>query len=319
MKSVKGVGRGRGASRVLFVGLLLLSTLAACGGSNPTAGSSSGEPAAGGKLRVIATFSILGDLVRHVGGDLGALTTFVPPGADAHTFEPSPADSVALAEAAVVVENGVGFEPWLPDLLTASGSRAARIEVSRGIGLLQAGEAGELDPHVWQDAGNTMRMVENIRDGLVQADPANAAAYRTNAETYLRELKELDAFVVERVAALPPERRKLVTTHDTFGYFARRYGFEIVGTAVGVSTEAADPSAATIAALVEQIKAAGVPAIFTESMTSGSLMERVAREAGVVVAPTLYTDSLGAAGSPGDSYVSMMRYNVETIVTALAQ
>jgi len=300
-------------------------------------------------LKVIATFSVLGDLVGNVAGDLVELKTLVPPGADAHTFEPSPADSVALAEAQVVFENGLEFESWLADLVTASGSQAERVSVSEGIDLIEATEGdheeegdhdehaeetatagedehgdedehGEFDPHVWHDVNNAIHMVERIRDGLAAADPANADTYRANADTYLQQLKDLDAFVVDRVDTLPAERRKLVTTHDTFGYFARRYGFEIVGTTLGsVSTEVADPSAADIVALVEQIKAVGVPTIFSESIEGGSVTERIAREAGDELAPTLYTDALGEPGSDGETYERMMRYNVETMVMALSK
>lgn len=339
--------------------MLLLATAAmtACGGTNPVAisaptgastatvaqptGSETGVATTStapttmaDRLSVIATFSVLGDLVHNVAGDLVDLKTLVPAGGDAHTFEPSPADSVALAEADLVFENGLEFEAWLPDLFTASASKAQQIVVTEGIKAIDAAEGehaeeaehseeevhghGEHDPHVWHDVGNAIQMVENIRDGLVAADPANAAVYQSNAETYLHQLKQLDAFVVERVNTLPAERRKLVTTHDTFGYFARRYSFEIVGTALGsVSTEVADPAAATIAALIEQIKATGVPAIFTENIASGSLTERIAHEAGVKLAPVLYTDALGEPGREGDTYEKMMRYNVETIVTAL--
>jgi ABC-type Zn uptake system ZnuABC Zn-binding protein ZnuA len=162
-----------------------------------------------------------------------------------------------------------------------------------------------------------MAIVEVIRDALVAADPDNAALYTANAEAYLAELTELDAFIEAQVAELPVERRKLVTTHDTFGYFAARYGFEIVGTALGASTEAADPSAGAIAELVEAIRAAGVPAIFAENVSNMRLMETIAREAGVTLAPDLYTDALGAPGSPGATYLEMMRYNVTTIVQAL--
>jgi ABC-type Zn uptake system ZnuABC Zn-binding protein ZnuA len=161
-------------------------------------------------------------------------------------------------------------------------------------------------------------VVEAIRDGLVKADPAHAQIYQANAETYLAQLKELDAWVRQEVETLPAERRKLVTAHDTFGYFAKAYDFEIVGSGLAsFTTEATDPSAGEIAELVEQIKAVGVPAIFAENVTNPTLMERIASEAGVVVAPPLYTDALGEPGSEGNTYLKMMRYNVLTMVAAL--
>lgn len=342
-------------SRITFRAVLMLMpaviALAACGGANSstlpaatahqtqatvaeTDVAAAVSTAATSRLKVVATFSVLGDLVHNVAADLVELKTLVPAGGDAHTFEPSPADSVTLAEADLVFENGLDFESWLPDLFTAAHSRARRVVVSEGIDPLTATEEehhaqegdedgdhhGGFDPHVWHDVDNAIHMVEHIRDRLVAADLANADAYRANAERYLQQLKQLDAFVVDRVNNLPPERRKLVTTHDTFGYFARRYGFELVGTALGsVSTEVADPAAADIAALVEQIKATGVPAIFTENIESGSLTERIAHEAGVALAPVLYTDALDDPGSNGESYEKMIRYNVETIVMALSK
>jgi ABC-type Zn uptake system ZnuABC Zn-binding protein ZnuA len=165
-----------------------------------------------------------------------------------------------------------------------------------------------------------MVMVEAIRNALVGADPTNAAVYALNADAYLAELRALDASIVEAVAQVPETRRQLVTTHDTFGYFARRYGFTVLGTALGsLSTEAADPAAGQIAELVEAIRATGVPAIFAENIANPALMETIAAEAGVALAPTLYTDALGEPGSPGETYLGMMRFNVDTIVTALGQ
>jgi ABC-type Zn uptake system ZnuABC Zn-binding protein ZnuA len=278
-------------------------------------------------IAVVATFSILGDLVQNVGGDAVDLTTIVQPGADAHTFEPVPQDADALAEADVIFANGLEFEPWLEDLYEAAGSGAAVVVVTDGIAPLPAGglaeedeaEHGEFDPHVWHDVANAVVIVESVRDALVAADPAHAAVYEANAQAYLARLQELDAWVVAEVAKLPEDRRKLVTSHDTFAYFAARYGFEVVGTALGApSTEGGDPSAEEIAALVDTIEAAGVPAIFAENVSNPALMEAIAAEAGVALAPTLYTDALGEPGSDGDTYERMIRANVTTIVTALA-
>jgi ABC-type Zn uptake system ZnuABC Zn-binding protein ZnuA len=181
-----------------------------------------------------------------------------------------------------------------------------------------AHEHGEFDPHVWQDPNNAVVMVEAIRDALVEADPENADTYRQNAEAYLGELEELDAEVTEQVEAIPEENRVLFTTHDTFGYFAQRYGFEVDTALASVSTEASDPSAGEIAELVEEIRASGVPAVFAENVSNPDLMQRIADEAGVELAPPLYTDALGEEGSEGDTYVKMVRYNASTISEALA-
>lgn len=293
--------------------------LTACGNSAATA-------PANGRLQVIATYSILGDIVQNVGGDTIGLRTLVGPNGDPHTFQPSPADSAALADSALIFENGLGFEPWLDELYTASGSSAPRMVVTAGLTLqkmigAEPAEAGDgFDPHVWHSVANVITLTKSIRDALVRADPTHAAIYNAQADTYLAQLQELDTWILEQVQTLPKDKRKLVTSHDTFGYFAERYGFEIVGTALAsASTESAGPSAAEIAALVEEIKIAGVPALFAENTSNPKLMAQIASEAGVALAPSLYTDALGEPGSAGDTYLKMMRYNVTTLVTALNQ
>jgi ABC-type Zn uptake system ZnuABC Zn-binding protein ZnuA len=305
----------------------VLPMAAACQPAAPT-------PAPKAILRVVATYSILGDLTQNVGGEHIELRTLVGPGQDTHTFEPSPADGAALAEADLVLENGLEFETWLDELYASSGSQAARVVVTEGITARameeehadeeeHAGEEehehGEFDPHVWHSAANAIQMVTNIREALAEADPPNEEAYRAKAEAYLAQLQELDTWVFQQVKALPEARRKLVTTHDTFGYFAERYGFEVLGSALGATTEAANPAAGEVANLVEEIRATGVPAIFAENIANPELMQQIADEAGVTLAPTLYTDALGEPGSQGDTYLKMMRYNVTTIVTALGR
>ena len=282
---------------------------------------------------VVATFSVLGDLTQAVGGDTIQLTTLIGPGVDAHTYDPSPADLAMLEQADVIVENGLGFEPWLDNFLDSTNFQGERIIASDGISPRHADaddhaeedaheadhDHGGDDPHVWHSVSNAITMVENIRDGLQGADPGRAAAYDASAAAKIADLQELDAWVREQVATLPEERRKLVTSHDTFGYFADAYGFQIVGTALGsLSTEAGDPSARQIAQLIAQIQEAGVPAIFAENVANPDLMESIAAEASVTVAPPLYSDALGAPGTPGDSYDGMMRSNVDTIVQALS-
>ncbi|MCS6910014.1 MAG: metal ABC transporter substrate-binding protein [Anaerolineales bacterium] len=313
--------------RILPTLVVILSlALAACA---PTA-----TPIAGGKLKVVATYSILGDLVQNVGGDKIGLRVLVGPDSDPHNYEPTPADSVALAEANVVFENGLEFETWLDDLFKASGSQATRVAVSDGIEPIKleaehghgdehgheeehGHEHGEYDPHIWQSVANAKQMVRNIQAALIAADPANRATYDSNAQAYLSELEALEAFIKEQVNTLPPERRKLVTSHDTFGYFARDYGFEIVATALHATAEGAEPSAQEFAQLVEEIKAAGVPAIFAENTINPGLMERLAAEAGVKLGPTLFTDALSKPGAGGETFIKMMRHNIEAIVGAL--
>jgi zinc/manganese transport system substrate-binding protein len=313
----------------LFISLALLLGLTGCGTNRDAASSTD-------KRKVVATFSVIGDLVHNVAGDQVDLVTLVGPDGDVHTFEPAPKDGVSLAKADVIFENGVELEPWIDGLYKSSQSKARRVAVSKGLKLFEADEdehkheekgpkkdAGghkheELDPHVWHDIHNAMHMVEVVRDQLAEADPANAEKYKANAASYLQQLKDLDGWVVQSVATLPESERKLVTSHDTFGYFARRYGFKILGSGLeSVSTEASDPSAADFAKLCEAIKAAKVPTIFAENVHNPKLMQRLAKEAGVRLGPPLFTDALGKEGSDGDSYVKMMRYNVTTIVTQL--
>ena len=293
-------------------------------------------PATGEPLQVVASFSLLGDLVKNVGGDAVAVTTLVGPGVDAHTFDPAPADLVTLESADVVFEIGLGFEPWLDGFFESTEPQGVRVVVTEGIEPRRADEEhegdedegeehegeehehGEFDPHVWHDVANAMVIVGNIRDALMAADPANAATYEANAETTLADLEALDAWVREQVNTVPEDRRKLVTSHDTFGYFADAYGFTVLGTALGsLSTEAGDPSAREIATLVTEIEDAGVPAIFAENVSNPDLMASIAQEAGVVLAPPLYSDALGAPGTAGETYEGMIRANVARIVDAL--
>lgn len=311
---------------IAVFGALIATALAACGGGGQ--GGSDDET-----VPVVATYSILGDLVENVGGEKVELTTLVGPNGDAHTFEPAPSDNAKLAGAEVVFENGLGFETWLDDLYGSSGSQAERVVVTEDVEPLSiieeehgreehadeahADEHGEFDPHVWHDVGNAIIMVRSVRDALSEADPANAGTYERNAARYVAELKRLDAYVHHEVDSIPEENRTLFTSHDTFGYFAEHYGFGVDTALASASTEAGDPSAGETAGLVGEIEASGVPAIFADNVSNPTVMENIANEAGVELAPTLYTDALGEPGSEGDAYVGMMRYNASTIAGAL--
>ncbi|HUN24168.1 MAG TPA: zinc ABC transporter substrate-binding protein [Anaerolineales bacterium] len=290
--------------------------LSACNTATPAV------PTKDGNLQVVATYSILGDWVQAVGGSAIDLQVMVGADSDAHTFEPTPADGVRLARADVIFENGIGFETWLDDLYTASQSSAERVVVSQELEILPVVEGGhdhsENDPHVWHSVPNAMVMVRQIQVTLERLDPANASTYAQNAETYLAELTKLDQWILAQVAEIPEAHRKLLTSHDTFSYFAYTYGFEILGSALGsVSTESGDASAAHIAQIAEEIRQSGVPAIFAENVHNPKLIEQIAQTAGVQLAPTLYTDALGAPGSAGETYLKFMQYNIETIRTAL--
>ncbi|MGQ0603060.1 MAG: metal ABC transporter solute-binding protein, Zn/Mn family [Anaerolineales bacterium] len=318
----------------LTLATLLAALLAAC---QPTP-IVPPAPAAASQLKVAATNSILGDLVQNVAGDRVELFVLVGADGDTHTYEPTPGDSRTLAEADLVFENGLEFESWIDDLYTSSGSKAIRVAASDGIEPLEGGEYheeaghneggtpeaeeehghGEFDPHIWHSVPNAIQMVKNIRAALASADAANAAEYQANTDAFIVRLQELDNYLTTQVNTLPAERRKLITNHDALGYFANAYGFTIVGDALGsVSTEAAEPSAAQIAEVADAIRREGVPVLFTENIEGSQVIEQIAREAGVKVAPALYTDALGPAGSEGATYLTMMRYNVDVIVSAL--
>ncbi len=312
--------------------LVLIAPFALLDGSISKPAMSAKETQGADKLKVVATFSVLGDLVSNIAGDKVELTTLVGPDSDTHVYEPKPRDAAAIAKAAAIFEVGIGLEHWLDKLYKSSSSKAQRCVVSKGLTLIEdtdddhdkkddkKAKEDDKDPHVWHDVKNTMHLVRKIRDHLAAVDPKNAAHYQTNSIGYLLTLEKLDVWVFEQVAGVPKVRRKLVTNHDTFNYFAQRYGFEIIGDALGsTSTEGAEPSPKAMAKLVQKIKAARVPVIFAENIESNKLITRLAKEAGVRVGPELYTDALGKAGSPGETFEKMMRFNVNAIVDELTK
>jgi len=282
-------------------------------------GQASGQ-AFGRPIRVVATYSILGDWVQTIGGDAIALTVLVGPEGDAHTYEPTPRDSVALAQADVLFENGLGFEVWLDRLFQASNSAARRAVVTESIQpreLFVSDSRIEIDPHVWHLPENAIRMVEAIASTLEQVDPDRSGEYRQRQNAYVAELKELDAWISQQTASIPKGRRKLVTTHDTFGYLADRYDFEVLSVLGSVSSETSDPSAGQVAEIIDRIRTLKIPAIFSENILNPKLTLMIAKEAGVTIVPTLYTDALGPADSPGSNYLGLMRFNIGSIVEAL--
>lgn len=283
------------------------------------------------RLPVVASFSILGDFVARVGGDRVAVTTLVGPNGDAHVYEPTPADARATAAARLVVVNGLGFEGWLKKLAKASGTRAAIVEATKGIapremaadrgdGHGRAGhehhDHGAADPHAWQSVADVKTYVANIRDALIAADPAGRATYETNAATYTAEIDALDAEVRAAVAKIPVERRRVITNHDAFGWFAAAYGIEFLAPQ-GMSTEGeATPRA--VAGLIRQIKAEKITAVFVENMSDERLVKRIAQETGVTPGGTLYADALSPKGGPAPTYVDMVRHNVSALTRAMA-
>lgn len=264
-------------------------------------------------LRVAATFTILADMARQVGGERVAVASLVGPNGDVHAFEPTPADSKVLAQADLVVVNGLGFEGWIDRLVAASGYRRSVATVSAGVAA-RAGQ-GAPDPHAWQDLGNGRRYVENLAAALAQADPPHAAGYRASAESYLERIAATDAWVRAEIGKVPAAQRKVVTSHDAFGYFGDAYGVRFV--AVEGTSENAEPSAAGIAALIDQIRRERIKVIFLENALSPRLATRIAEETGARIGGTLYADALSAPGGGADSYLGLFRRNVPLLRDAM--
>jgi zinc/manganese transport system substrate-binding protein len=268
------------------------------------------------KLPVVATFSILGDLVRQVGGDRVDVVTLVGPGGDAHVYAPAPADGRTLAQAKLVFSNGLGFEGWIDRLVKASGTKALPVVASKGVRPRQAAdEHDKVDPHAWQSIANAKIYVGNIRDALGRADPGGEPVYRQNAAAYLAQLDALEADVKAAIAAIPPERHKIITTHDAFGYFGAAYSMEFIAPQ-GVSTDS-EASARDVARIITQIRRQKIPAVFLENVSDPRLLQRIAAESGAKVGGRLFSDSLSVPGGPAPSYVAMMRHNIGQLAAAL--
>lgn len=282
--------------------------------------------AAQDKVPVVATFSILADFAKNVGGDRIEIVSLVPPNGDAHVYAPSPADAKTLASAKVVLTNGLGFEGWIDRLVKASGTKAPvavatkgikprKMEEEKGHGHGHGHSHGAADPHAWQSVANAKVYVTNIRDALVAADPAGKAVYEANAAAYLGKLDELDREVKDAVARIPADRRKVITSHDAFGYFRDAYKVDFVAPQ-GVSTEA-EVSARDLARIIAQIRKQKIPAIFMENVTDPRLQKRIAEETGAKIGGTLYSDALTDEKGPAPTYIDMIRHNIRTLGVAL--
>lgn len=281
----------------------------------------SAQQANGGPLSVVATFSILGDFARNVGGDRVSVTMLVGPNSDTHVYTPTPSDAKEITDAKLVIVNGLGLEGWLPRLIKSSGSKAATVVATRGIATRKIENGhdhgpGDADPHAWQSVLNAKTYVANIRDALTAVDPAGADAYRANAAAYLARLDALDREIREALAKIPPERRSVISTHDAFGYFAAAYGIKFIAPQ-GVSTES-EPSARDIAAIITQIKRQKIPAVFLENVSGPRLMRRIAAETGANIGGTLYSDSLTDEKGPAPTYIDMVRHNIKALTSALS-
>lgn len=276
---------------------------------------------AGQKLKVLATTTIVADLVRRVGGNAIDLTTLLPVGSDPHSFEPTPQDIATASNAQVIVANGLGLEQFLLRMVDTAGGQIPVVSLADGIAPreLAAEDAhnhGGVDPHVWVTPANAVIMVKNAEQALSTLDPANAAAYHANAERYTAELTDLDTWVQAQIDSIPPENRELVTDHRTFGYFADRYGLKLIGAVVPAYSTNAEPSAQEMARLQDAIRSLGVKAVFVGATVNPALSKQVAADSGIKLIP-LYTGSLGGPGSGAESYIDYIRANTSAIVDGL--
>lgn len=307
-------------------------------------GFPSGASAA--ELKVVASFSIIADFAKNVGGDRVEISTLVGPNGDAHVYEPRPADAAALEGAGIILVNGLEFEGFMSRLIEASGTKAPVIEVTKGIEPLksaedehehEAGEKveagddhekagddrgheghhhhGEFDPHAWQSIRNAEIYVKNIGDAFCEADKAGCTKYTANAEAYIEKLGELEAEVKAAVEAIPADKRTVITSHDAFGYFEHKYGLKFIAPE-GISTEA-EASAADVAKLIDQVKHDKASAIFLENISNPRLIEQISTETGVKIGGTLYSDALSTSDGPASTYIDMFRYNVNTMKAAI--
>jgi len=299
--------------RWLITGFCLAIALFSCAqpNSNPTGASSN--------PRVVSTSTMIADWAKIVGGDQINHTSILQPGADPHVYEPTPNDTRAFEQANLILYNGFNLEPGLIRLMESSGRNAKKVPVGEAVQPLQMTKEGAKvpDPHVWGNVENAIAMVNRIRDELGQLSPANKDSFTKTAAQYTTELTQLHQWIQQQIQTIPPKQRQLITTHDAFQYYARAYGLTVAGTLIGISTEE-QPSAQTVKRLVESVKATGTPAIFAETTINPTLIETVSKSAGVKLSPQkLYSDSIGAPGSDGDSYIKMMVANTTAIVQNL--
>jgi ABC-type Zn uptake system ZnuABC Zn-binding protein ZnuA len=315
--------------RIPALVLLALAVVLAASGCGDSEGQ---DGSGGGGAAVVATTTIAGDLAASVGGERVEVETLVPPGADPHGHEPRPSDAVAIAEAELVVKSGGDLDEWLDELIENAGGEATELTLLDSVEAIEGGHAHEedeahaeeeahgddIDPHWWQDPRNTILAVEAIRDALADADPDGRRAYASNARAYIADLRALDEQIERCIQLVPPGKRKLVTTHDSLGYFAERYDVEVIGSVIPSLSTQAQPSAKDVDALVEQIEDEGVEAIFPETAVSQRLERAISRESGAEVGEELWTDSLGDQGSGAETYVDAMRANANALAEGMS-
>lgn len=298
--------------RTLLFFIFILMQTAACAPSAQT-GNSVAAP------RILAMETFLGDMAQNVAGDRLKVETLLPPTVDPHEFQPTPQDAIKIAQSQVLIANGLGYETWLTKTLEDSGGGRLVLVATKGLtpNPDPSGEHPDGDPHMWMFPLNTIHYVENIRDGLIQADPAGKSIYSANADAYIAKLKDLDGWVKSQVAQLPAGKRFLVTNHDALGYFAQAYGFKVIGAVIPSVTTEASPSAQQMAGLIDIIKQSGAPAIFLDVGENQNLANQIASESGAKVVTDLYVESTSAADGPAPTYIDMIKHDVSVIAVAL--
>lgn len=319
--------------RMLVLRLFVTAVIATFTSAGCSASTATNPVGTAKKLQVVAVTTIHADLVRQIAGDAAEVVSLLPPGIDPHDFEPTAADVERVARAEVIFTNGLNFETWFDKLRANAGGSAKVFELAHGVKTRTAAphdsdedhdgngnddhEDTGADPHIWQNPLNVKIMVENVRNGLNSVDNTNAAVYSERMREYVRELDTLDTWIKEQVSTIPAQHRKVITNHDAFGYYFDQYSLQLVGTVLPAFGTTSEPSAQEIAALVIKINEQKVPAIFTENTLNPKLAEQLAREAGIKVVSSLYSDALDSAGSGADTYLGMLRTNTQIIVQAL--
>lgn len=293
--------------RRIFPVVLLALLVSACGGQTA---SSSGESAP----VILTSTTILADVTRSIAGDRLQVESLLPVGSDPHSYQTTPQDVARVSDSRLIIVNGAGYEQFLNSLLENAGGETMVVDASNGVHPRE--EAGSVDPHMWLDPNNMIVYVENIQDALTQLDPEGETVYKSNADSYIAQLTALDSWIQEQVGQVPPDNRLLITNHESLGYFAKRYGFNVAGTVIESFSSDASPSAQQLAALIDQIRSSGAPAIFLDAADSDTFAKQIAHETDVKVVTDLYLESL-TAGSPAYSYIDLMKHNVTQIVNAL--
>lgn len=270
-------------------------------------------------LNILASTTFLADITQNVAGDRAQVDSLLPIGADPHSYQAAPADVAKISESDLLILNGLEYEQFMETLLHAQRAGGEKMIVEATAGLSPREDAGNehgVDPHMWLDPNLVVTYVENIRDGLIQVDPEGEETYKSNADAYIAQLKDLDAWIVEQVNTVPAERRLLVTNHEAIGYFAERYGFEMTGSVIPSFSSNAAPSAKEMAGLIDEIKRLNAPVIFLDTADNNTLAKQIADETGVMIVDDLHLESL-TEGAPAPTYIDMMKYNVSRIVEAL--